>query len=100
MLRCAYAVHSRACMNYKVKAEVVSEESFRARILANDDKYEYWGCFDRDNGRLVAFSINAVNGDWVNYETFKADPDYLKGGYYPFYGLLYEMNRFYLEEKK
>ena len=100
MLSYAYVVHARACMNYRVKADVVSEESFRTRILDNCDKYEYWGCFDKENGRLVAFSINALNDGWVNYETFKADPDYLKGGYYPFYGLLYEMNRYYLEEKK
>lgn len=100
MLQHAYAVHARACLHYKVKADLISEENFHKRILNNGENYEYWGVWDKNTGCLVAFSINACYAESVEYETFKADPAYLTGGYYPFYGLLYEMNRYYLEEKK
>ena len=100
MLQHAYVVHARACRHYKVKAHVVSEDDFRKRILSNGSNYEYFGAFDKSTGLMAAFSINACGSESVDYETFKADPGYLTGGYYPFYGLLYEMNRYYLEEKK
>ncbi len=101
LLEQGYRVYCLACENYRVKSTIVGEDAFRERILAHaDDQYEYWACFDKEQGNLVAYSINAVDSDWVNYETFKSDPKYLRGGYYPFYGLLYEMNRYYLEDRR
>lgn len=94
-----YEVHIKALRNYKVKSRIPSREDFSSRIDDQGDDYEYWGCFDKENGKLIAFSINKIFPDCCYYETFKASPDYLRG-YYPFYGLIHHMNQYYLEEKK
>lgn len=100
MLSKAYEIHKKACANYKIKTHIPTKGEFDKRILLNDENYEYWACYLKDTDQMISFSINKWRGDVVSYQTFKADPEYLKGGYYPFYGLLYEMNQYYLLEKK
>lgn len=52
---------------------------------------------DIETERLVAFSMNKVSAESCEYRTMKAIPKYQK--LYAYYGLIYEMNRFYLEER-
>lgn len=99
LLNEGYEVHKAALENYKVKAEIPSRENFINRINNCGNDYQFWGCSDKSTDKLVAFSINHIYDNQCNYETFKALPAYLKG-YYPFYGLLFEMNRYYLQELK
>lgn len=94
-----YEVHRSAMLNYKVKSQLISETEFNERINGHDSSYQYWGCLKKDTGELVAFAINHVYDEQCYYETFKAKSDYLKH-YYPFYGLIYEMNYYYLEKLK
>lgn len=93
-----YPVHQTAAESYKVKAHVPTQEEFKSRIEHQDNTYEYWGSFRRDNGQMIAFSINHVTDDAAEYQTFKAIPEF-RTSHYAFYGLLYEMNRHYLEER-
>ena len=60
------------------------------------EENEFWGCFDKETNQLVAFSMNAVSAESCEYRTMKAIPKYQK--LYAYYGLIYEMNRYYLEE--
>jgi hypothetical protein len=99
MLAQAYKVHCGALANYKVKAEIPSEEQFLEGINNQGENVDFWGCFDKQTGEMAAFSINHIYENQCSYSTFKSLPKYLKG-YYPFYGLLYEMNRYYLQELK
>lgn len=99
MIEQGYEVHVSAAENYKVKTVVPSPEEYRSRFSIESAKgYDYWAAFDKQSGRMIAFSINKVMPDYCNYETMKAIPLYLKS-HYPYYGLLYEMNRYYLQEK-
>ena len=92
-----YEVYVEAAENYRVKAVPPTKEEFEHRIK-NSDENEYWGVFDIESGKLVAFSMNAVREECCEYRTMKAFPKYQK--LYAYYGLIYEMNRYYLEERK
>lgn len=99
MLAQGYEVHALAAGSYKVKAVVPSQEEFRQRLSdENANNHDYWAAYDKQTKKMIAFSINFVHDDICDYETMKAIPSFQKS-HYPYYGLLYEMNRYYLEEK-
>ena len=92
-----YDVFVEACKSYQVKAAPPTKEEFEERINHAMEN-EYWGVTDIANHRLVAFCMNAVTDVCCEYRTMKAIPKYQK--LYAYYGLIYEMNRYYLEERK
>lgn len=91
-----YEIYVRAFELYKVKSKIPTYEEFEYRIKMSEEN-EFWGVFDMESGALVAFSMNYVTADSCEYRTMKALPEYQKK--YAYYGLIYEMNRFYLETK-
>lgn len=100
MIANGYNVHVSAAESYKVKAHVPSKEEYVARFSSqNALGYDYWAAFDKESGLMIAFSINHIHDNICDYETMKAIPCYQKT-HYPYYGLIYEMNRYYLEEKE
>lgn len=92
-----YPVFVEASESYKVKAVPPTREQFFARI-DNAVENEYWGCYEMETNKLVAFSMNCVTDESCEYRTMKAIPSFQK--LYAYYGLIYEMNRYYLEERK
>lgn len=92
-----YEVFVAAVDNYRIKATAPTKEEFEDRISKGTEN-EYWGVIDNETGKLVAFSMNAVTNECCEYRTMKAIPKYQK--LYAYYGLIYEMNRYYLEERK
>lgn len=98
LLANGYEVFCEAAEDYKIKtASVPSKIEFENRIC-NAEENDYWGCFEMETGRLVAFSMNFVGKESCEYRTMKALPEFRKK-HYAYYGLIYEMNRYYLEEK-
>ena len=91
-----YPVLVEASRNYKTKSALPTKDDFRLRI-ENGEENEYWGCYDIESGSLVAYSMNSVTLESCEYRTLKAVPAYQK--LYAFYGLVYEMNRYYLSER-
>lgn len=61
--------------------------------------YEYWGVFDRDTNAFIGFCANRLWKDAVEYGVIGIQPQYKHNGTFPYYGLFYSMNRFYLQEK-
>lgn len=96
LLNHGYDVYIAAVESYKVKAVVPTQSDFVSRIK-NSVENEYWACFDIETDKMVAFSMNAVSRESCEYCTMKAIPKYQK--LYAYYGLIYEMDRYYLEEK-
>ena len=92
-----YPVFVEASKSYKVESVPPTQEEFNNRI-DNAEENEFWGCYDIESDMLVAFSMNAVTNESCEYRTMKAIPAFQKQ--YAYYGLIYEMNRFYLEERK
>ena len=97
LLKNGYEVFVKAAENYAVKMVPPSREEFEARIL-NAGENDYWGAIDIETEKLVAFSLNYVSEECCEYRTMKAIPEFQKK--YAYYGLIYEMNRYYLEELK
>lgn len=93
-----YTVYCAAAEGYHVKVQPPTREEFSARLKACGEDWEFWGAFDKQTGCLVAFSMNCVTAECCDYSTMKADPAFQKRCY-PYYGLIYEMNRHYLEER-
>lgn len=98
MLEQGFEVHVAAARSYKVKAMIPTEEGFAKYVNDLPDNYDIWGAYIIETGKLIAWGVNRVYDDWCDYSSLKAIPEYQKQ-YYPYYGLIYEMNRYYLEEK-
>lgn len=96
LMQYGYEVFVAATDNYKVKVVPPTKEEFEERIR-NAEENEYWACIDIETEKVVAFCMNAVTAESCEYRTMKAIPEYQKK--YAYYGLLYEMNRYYLEER-
>lgn len=95
LLAQGYEVHRSAATGYKVKTDVPTEEKFRSDLL-NGPENEYWGAFDKKDGHLAAFAKNIVYEQMCDYSVMKARPEELSR--YPYYGLIYTMNEYYLKE--
>lgn len=96
LLQYGYDVFVAATDNYKVKAVPPTKKEFEERIR-NAEENEYWACFDLETDKMVAFCMNKVTAESCEYRTMKAIPEFQKK--YAYYGLIYEMNRYYLEER-
>lgn len=102
MMKVGLPIFNAALQAYKVKARVITQKELDNRIIKEKETgtFEYWCVFEKESRKAVALSINCVTDNCAEYQTLKAIPEYLKGSTYPYYGLIYEMNRYYLEEKK
>lgn len=92
-----YEVYTSAADSYRIKTVIPTKQEFVDRIK-NAEENEYWGAFDLETGQLVAFSMNYVSEESAEYRTLKAIPEYMKKSY-AYYGLIYEMNKYYLEDR-
>ena len=92
-----YEVYCQACEGYRIKAQPPTRQEFEDRIRYGQEN-EFWGVFELETDKLVAFCMNLVTEEKADYKTMKAIPEWQQQ--YAYYGLLYEMNRYYLEERK
>ena len=96
-----YDVYVAAFKRYK-GVNPIDEKNFIRNILITKefvDIVHYWGVFEKDAGRLIAYAQNYIYDKIeVNYSTIKFHPDYLK--HYSSYALIFSMNRYYLNEQQ
>lgn len=97
-----YDIFASAQESYKVKCDVFTKEQFIqiTDSYRKDQSKEYWGVVRKDNGEVVAIGINTIKNNSCEYNTLKCKPSALRDGSQPYYGLIYEMNRHYLDERK
>lgn len=100
MLRVGFPIFQAAVESYRVKASPITMESFRNRIQQSEitGNVDFWCVYEKKTHKVVALAINTLHKDCCEYNTMKADPAYLRNSTYPYYGLIYEMNRYYLQE--
>ena len=68
--------------------------------MNSGENREFWAVYTKTDHQPVAYAVNTIeNGVCVGYNRLKCDPAFQHNSTYPYYGLLYEMNRYYLEEK-
>lgn len=75
----------------------ITEKQWERRISGNN--LEFWMGFDRETGNPASFAINSLFHDYCDYSTMGISPDF-PNNTYPMYGLIYEMNRYYLERRR
>ena len=95
--RIALPLYNAALESYRVKAAPVTAESIEKTASAPGQ--EFWAVYEKSGGRAVALARCKVCGDCCDYGTLKCLPEALHNATYPYYGLLYEMNRHYLQER-
>jgi hypothetical protein len=100
LARWGHAVYVGAHERYRGASADMSPSTFQAHALATegfDDIVHHWGVFC--DGDLAGYSSNYVLGTAeASYATLKFHPAYLKR--YTSYALLYEMNRYYLDDQQ
>lgn len=92
-----FEVYHQAFRNYSTYIKPVNKEGFVNNILACD-KCDFWAVYKKDEDKIIAYCQNLIEDNSINYSTIKFHPDYLK--LYPSYALFFEMNQYYLNEKK
>lgn len=65
----------------------------------NSSGQDFWLAIDKETGIAEGFGINRIIGDYCSYVSMGVNPNAPKSTY-PMYGLILEMNRYYLEELK
>ena len=60
-------------------------------------EYEYWGVFDQRDGQFIGFCANRLWEEAVEYGVIGIVPSYKHNGSFPYYGLFYCMNQYYLQ---
>lgn len=100
ILRIGLEIGNRALEGYKIKEKLhYSQQELEDYINSRSDR-EYWAVYTKEEHIPVAYAVNTIeNGVCVGYNRMKCDPAYQHNSTYPYYGLIYEMNRYYLLEK-
>lgn len=100
ILQVGFPIFQSAIEGYRVKASRITMEAFRDRIRQGEKagNVDFWCVYEKETHKAVALAINTLHKDCCEYNTMKADPAYLRNSTYPYYGLIYEMNRYYLQE--
>lgn len=89
-----YTVYSNAFKNYNTNIKPVIKTNFMDSIKNSKD--DFFGVFNQEE-KLIGYSQNIISSNIAQYSVIKLDPDYLS--LYPSYALIFEMNRYYLNEK-
>lgn len=87
--------------DYKVKDRPMNKAVFIDYIdYCDKNTFDYWGIFNKESQKLVGFCTVHMWNDSCEYGVSAVMPEYKKDGSYPYYGLFFRMNEYYLEEKQ
>lgn len=92
-------IFNAALNNYRVKAKPISETRWNEQWEKWPDNTDYWCVKTKDTHTPVALAVNGVFEESTEYWIMKANPDFLNSTY-PYYGLIYQMNEYYLVTKR
>ncbi len=95
-------IFNSALEDYRIKGKPLSQKEMEDKILHETaaGKAEFWCACEKDSDNVVALAINTVFEDCCEYNILKAIPFFLHNNTYPYYGLIYEMNSYYLDKMK
>ena len=86
--------------NYPVSDRPMNSKVFDAYLKhCQDKKCDFWGVFDRENDTFIGFCANYVWEQAAQYDIIGILPEYRHNQTFPYYGLFYSMNRYYLQER-
>jgi hypothetical protein len=103
VLQHGLSIYNSALKGYSKHSRMMTQKQLETMVGDHSNNksgtYEYWMVFDKTTNAAVALSINILKQDCCEYVSLKCNTDYLHNSTYPFYGLFYEMNRYYLQDK-
>ena len=85
--------------DYAVKDRMMNETIYLDYLSSSErQRFDYWGIFDQE--RLIGFcTVWLWSPDSCEYGLIGLQPEYKHNNTYPYYGLFYNMNAYYLGEK-
>lgn len=88
--------------SYRVKSKIMTQKEFISMLeeYENENIIDYWIIEKKVTNEIVGFSINRIKENSCDYDFMSCKPESLRNRTYPYYGLIYEMNRHYLGENK
>lgn len=87
--------------DYIVKDRKMTKFIFNSYInYCNENSHDFWGIFNKQNNQLVGFCTIHNWGCSCEYGVNGIYPEFKHNSTYPFYGLFYKLNEYYLGEKK
>lgn len=98
MRDCGFELFNKSRSRFGVKSITLEQWNHKMSKLRKRH-HDYWIGYDRESGKPASFAINRIYNDYIDYSTMGISPDF-PNNTYPMYGLIYEMNRWYLEECK
>lgn len=96
IIRKGHQVYANAYERYNTHERMFNEEEFCKAVEKLPDQTEWWGVFDRETSRLVAFSENYVESETCFYVTMWLEPEAM--GRFAGYLLFHEMELHYLRD--
>lgn len=90
-----YDIYKSALVSYN--QDYNSEVAFKNNSF-DDENRDFWVVFSQENNTPIAYASCLIQNNTCNYTYIKYHPDYLN--LYPSYALHYEMDSYYLDEKK
>lgn len=93
-----YPIIKATYEDYKVKDRQMSEKIFKDYFEKHDkDNFDFWGVFEKESGKLIGWAAVHVFDNSCEYNLIGMMPGYKNA--YPYYGLYYKRNEYYLGEK-
>ena len=92
-----YELYNKTRERFNDKSLYKTKEQWKSRCKG-DDK-QFWIGYHRETGEPHCFAMNKLYDDHCDYVSMGVNPE-APSSTYPMYGLIIEMNRYYLEELK
>jgi hypothetical protein len=87
--------------NYKIKDRDMNESVFNSYLdECCKNKFDYWGIFNIESNKLIGFCTVHVWDNSCEYGMTAIWPEFLRNGTYPYYGLYYTLNEYYLDNRR
>ncbi len=93
----AYELYNKSRARFNDNSLIMTKDQWKSRCQG-DDKH-FWIGYHKETGEPYVFATNKVYDDHCDYVSMGVDPN-APSSTYPMYGLILEMNRYYLDELK
>lgn len=95
-----YPIVDATFTDYKVKDRKMNRDVFDKYLeYCTENEFDYWGIYNKENQEIVGFCTVHLWENSCEYGVTGLWPEYKNNGTYPYYGLYYTMNEYYLEKK-
>lgn len=93
-----YSIISETYADYNVVDRKMNETIFNEYLNECQNRnFDFWGVFDKNNNELVGFYAVRIWKNCCEYDLSGLLTKYKHGSDYPYYGLYYVMNQYYID---